>query len=1502
MLFDQPPFYTQAFNFGNLLEKGVDPRTGQFTCAIDIWDAPTDARNCPPFKLSLVFDPLNSLDLGLGKGWSFNLSYYDWRNGILHLSTGERFRVIDEGGDLLLPDQKLQTFKVKKHGSDYHVIHKSGQIEVLEDNSKCGRYVPGLIYTASGRCIELTWESHEGYPRLLVIRESSQMQVAIDYGINPRRILRAADNSEQCELSLYIEHDMLTRLVLPLPQAPSWTFRYHIGNPFIGLSYVTSPSGLQEEIGYDDRGHILPPSSQECYSLPYVTSHVMKPGNGQPEIKTAYCYSEQNFLGLGDVYWLQHDKDNLYQAHNDYEYWTMAEIEGGSRTTYTYNRFHLLVKSVEENGDCTTTQRTRYPFSDSVLFEDQLAYFQMPESITKTYNDGRTRSSRSETTRFEFDEWGNPTKDIGPDNVVVSRTYYATAGESAAESSELGCPADPHGFKRYLKTQTVIPPDTGFPAPIRTESYKYCQIQTAAGAVTSYYVAAEQHIGYENSDVVKRNRFKYVDEPISSDHGRLLQHVSRHLDQSVTTKDWSYELRRDDRLAVSTRVTSFDGHVVDDHVVYSTVHGLATTHRDHAGVEDHFEYNLLGQIVKTTSNPGTGYETVRRHEYTLLEGTAGTQTTVTDAKGVKTRTITDGLERLCRVERQSHEHVESQESENFYPLMTHDYNAQGQCVQTTQFDWLTTDDGQLQKQETTQQLEYDDWGQVSKVIGADGLITISSSDPINLTETKGIQGEGTTKTYFNVTGAPIRTVFHQANNQLYSEKIHYYDGLNRLVEEKDPLGRVTKYQPDSFDRIIQTTWPDARATTIAYAEHSEAPLPARVSLNGSTVGEQSFDGLGRVRLRKAGGQRTISHSYQSNAPEPMGTICSRGHESQLDYDPMLQFALKSHSRSDGIDTFDYDPQTGLPVQLRGADSTHTRHYTPSSLLKGETVHIHDEKTFSTEYQYSLAGKLQQYVNHHQQKQNIQYDDHGRTASLTQGNIKVSITYDMSSRPTVYSVEDKEKQVELTSILHYDDFGREIQRIVKKRQEILYILSQTYTQTSHISARTLTDGEHAVLREEHFIYDNRNRLKQYRCEGSQAPFDQQEKQLKEQVFEFDDYDNIRETATLFSDHDTNITTYTYAQHDPTQLIRISNTNNHYPANIDLEYDANGCLTKDEQGRSLEYDSLSRLVLIRDVNGAQLCKYQYDASGKLACQRVTDGPNIFLFYRGDSLIATKIDDDCISYVSDGTTYWGQIKQDGSGSPQNELWVSDSHNSILTLLDSQSEQLHHQSYTPYGFGGESEVAFNGHWRDPVTGWYHLGDGYRVYNPVLKRFHVPDSWSPFVSGEINPYTYCLGDPINRIDPSGHFSIWGVNYSWKNAITLGLGVVTSVGLGIATCGASLVVQCAAGAAVGAAVGMLGGALGDLADNNEITLNSVMKDGLWGGAAGSLGPVAGRVFGGVWRYGKECMGRAGSYTINNVAAYGLTNIAKEKVQGAIIGAVASQGLSFSAKAVKENCF
>ncbi|WP_256660423.1 RHS repeat-associated core domain-containing protein [Pseudomonas sp. G(2018)] len=103
---------------------------------------------------------------------------------------------------------------------------------------------------------------------------------------------------------------------------------------------------------------------------------------------------------------------------------------------------------------------------------------------------------------------------------------------------------------------------------------------------------------------------------------------------------------------------------------------------------------------------------------------------------------------------------------------------------------------------------------------------------------------------------------------------------------------------------------------------------------------------------------------------------------------------------------------------------------------------------------------------------------------------------------------------------------------------------------------------------------------------------------------------------------------------------------------------------------------------------------------------------------------------------------------------LLATDQQRSVLNAL--HTNRPHPIAYTPYGHrprenGWCSLLGFNGEPPDPLTGHYHLGNGYRQFNPVLMRFNSPDSWSPFGKGGLNAYSYCGGDPVNRSDPTGH-------------------------------------------------------------------------------------------------------------------------------------------------------
>jgi RHS repeat-associated protein len=116
---------------------------------------------------------------------------------------------------------------------------------------------------------------------------------------------------------------------------------------------------------------------------------------------------------------------------------------------------------------------------------------------------------------------------------------------------------------------------------------------------------------------------------------------------------------------------------------------------------------------------------------------------------------------------------------------------------------------------------------------------------------------------------------------------------------------------------------------------------------------------------------------------------------------------------------------------------------------------------------------------------------------------------------------------------------------------------------------------------------------------------------------------------------------------------------------------------------------------------------------------------------------------------------------------LLATDHKNSVLSEIESGRKN--QMAYSAYGHQSTeqnvvSRLGFNGGLREAFH-WYFLGNGYRVYNPRLMRFHSPDSWSPFGAGGLNAYMYCLGNPVNASDPTGHMPFFKKLFS-RNPIS----------------------------------------------------------------------------------------------------------------------------------------
>ncbi|POA78067.1 RHS repeat-associated core domain-containing protein [Pseudomonas sp. DP16D-R1] len=171
---------------------------------------------------------------------------------------------------------------------------------------------------------------------------------------------------------------------------------------------------------------------------------------------------------------------------------------------------------------------------------------------------------------------------------------------------------------------------------------------------------------------------------------------------------------------------------------------------------------------------------------------------------------------------------------------------------------------------------------------------------------------------------------------------------------------------------------------------------------------------------------------------------------------------------------------------------------------------------------------------------------------------------------------------------------------------------------------------------------------------------------------------------------------------------------------------------------------------------LCRYHYDALNRVTASAPSAQASVQRFYLKDRL-TTEIQGAVQRSIMQHEDQLLAQRERQTTAVQTHLLATDQQRSVLNLLDASVR--HPLAYTPYGHrqnGLLSLLGFNGERRDPVTGSYLLGNGYRAFNPVLMRFNSPDSWSPFGEGGLNAYGYCVGDPVNRLDPMGHAGIFG--------------------------------------------------------------------------------------------------------------------------------------------------
>lgn len=580
------------------------------------------------------------------------------------------------------------------------------------------------------------------------------------------------------------------------------------------------------------------------------------------------------------------------------------------------------------------------------------------------------------------------------------------------------------------------------------------------------------------------------------------------------------------------------------------------------------------------------------------------------------------------------------------------------------------------------------------------------------------------------------------------------DSNGRVVSSERVVGDETRtyaLERDALGRVVQITRPDG--TLVEKTYHGFSTQITELKVGGKVVAIQEMVNDSTLRSRKVG-SRTYTFGDDTVTLPDKTRLGTRVDAEGVQWGAN-DSGVASLTRKEGVST----------VASGGTANDIWKHSFTQPTLPGrvkETQTTPRVESQSVEWR-SLRGTPVATLRADGHWQRGFVDNEGRVLRTCQAHEDVAYRYNPSGRLQSRQVQALKAGEQWQVLSEHNGFGQEVTRTFLHNGAPRFEQRMTWRGDGRLASKASYEGS-ALRSTERFSYDQLDRLQRYSCDADDAahcPKDADGKTVKAQVFTWDVLDNLVSCVTTRFDDSVGTRTFSYDDSiDPTRMTAVQRGSESEA----LSWSDNGYLKAAEtQGPTFAYNACGQLSKVSDANDRLLARYEYDGYQRLAAQYIKADESIReLRYDGDELIGEIWFDKDRAVTRRTSLSAGLAEYDGE---QVRWLIDDPQVGIAGQV--KDGELSLAPLLPFGEGAVLEevvVGYNGMRRDPVTGQYHAGNGYRSYDPTLYRYAQPDWLAPVGEGGHNPYQHCP-DPINLHDPSGAIMLsrWEQNLVLQN-------------------------------------------------------------------------------------------------------------------------------------------